>query len=142
MKDINGFEIIDVYSRKDAISDGVQIRIPDAIRMEAGIKFPMFVTKKVWEKYLVAPIEMKEQSFDGRVWDLLSIFRHFAPKTSSNKFTMQVIFRMPDKGNWEKHEVIFEGDREMRAVNFECTIEAMDFDDASPVIIINCPGED
>ncbi|MEW6586644.1 MAG: DUF6573 family protein, partial [Nitrospirota bacterium] len=46
-----GFEVIDTYSRAEAIADGVLVDVTDTAR-EAGILFPVAVTRSVLEEYI------------------------------------------------------------------------------------------
>ena len=46
-----GAEVIYAYTRKDALTDGVQIDVSEVAR-EAGLKFPVYLTRAVWESYV------------------------------------------------------------------------------------------
>ena len=46
-----GAEVIYAYTRKDALNDGVQIDVSEVAR-EAGLKFPVYLTRAVWENYV------------------------------------------------------------------------------------------
>jgi len=63
---------ISVYTRKQAIEDGVLIDVSDTAR-EAGFVVPVAVTAGVWG--LVEPSEVEHdrwgQSEQGRLWDVL-----------------------------------------------------------------------
>ena len=69
-------EIISVYSRAQALEDGVLADISSLAR-EAGFKFPVAVTQGVWG-VLNPSEELKAegQDFNGRAWDMLTILRH------------------------------------------------------------------
>lgn len=72
----DGAEIISVYTRAQALEDGVLVDITELAR-EAGFKFPVAVTQGVWG--VLNPTEelMTEgQDINGRAWDLLTILRH------------------------------------------------------------------
>lgn len=151
MKDQNGWEIIDVYSRKQAVSDGVQMEANPETRKEAGIKFPVFLTRTVYEKYIRVPKDFDQfgQSEDGRLWDLFTIFRHYARNADSSFIEFKFIVCMPDKGDWlpnEKWERSMNerGDRTKthRLVTLHAVIGPLDFDDPQPAITIMLPGED
>ncbi len=85
-------EPVSVYTRRNAIDDGVLIDLSETAEVrEAGIKFPLAVTIGVY--HILKPSEKLRnygQSFEGRLWDMLSVFRleakrsggdtiHFAP---------------------------------------------------------------
>ena len=137
------WEVIDTYSRKDALADGVQVEIPENIRKEAGVKYPVFVTEQVWKKYLEPPQEFPEQDLEGRIWDLLTILKMKARNTKGNVMEMTVLFRMPEKGDWEINEYFDrKTGREMRYVRLKAIAGPLDFDDRSPAITIMKPNED
>lgn len=65
-------DVISMYSRSDAISDGVLVPISPTLCNEAGIKFPVAVTDTIWNGY-IDPSNISQlpgQSVDGRLWDL------------------------------------------------------------------------
>ena len=137
MKD---WEIIHTYTRKQAINDGVQVRIPDQLIEEAGIKYPMFVTRNVWDEYLSVPVELVGyQDLDGRIWDMLFMFAMEARKISGDRLIFQVVFQILKDRKWQNNE---KGDECYREVTLYAVIGAMDFDDPSPAITIMKPGED
>jgi Family of unknown function (DUF6573) len=72
-----GFKVIDVYSRADALEDGTLVDV-SAVAREAGIKFPVAVTRTVWEAY-IEPSEHDRQRWaqdtQGRLWDTVWMLR-------------------------------------------------------------------
>ena len=146
--DFLGRELIDVYSRKQAIADGVQFQIPENLRKEAGFNFPIFVTQKVYQKYLTPPKheDFTEQSFTGRTWDLLSVLYYKAIHCASNSIQIKVLFRMPDNGDWENNETFFKEqqtvNKTLRIVTLHSLIGPLDFDNPAPAITISHPNED
>ena len=69
-----GAEIIDAYSRAQAIEDGVLVDVSSVAR-EAGIRFPVAMTRTVWSKYVEVPEGVKCQDESGRLWDILWMLR-------------------------------------------------------------------
>mgnify|MGYP001274318246 CR=1 FL=1 len=63
-------EIIHSYSRKQAIEDGVLVDVSDMSR-EAGFRFPVAVTRTVWDTILTPNPSDPAQSISGRLWDCL-----------------------------------------------------------------------
>ena len=55
-----GAEVIYAYTRKDALADGVQIDVSEVAR-EAGPKFPVYLTRAVWENYVRVPDGVRGQ---------------------------------------------------------------------------------
>jgi len=67
-------EVISSYSRAQAIEDGVLVDVSSVAR-EAGIKFPVAMTRTVWGKYVEVPEGVQCQDETGRLWDVLFMFR-------------------------------------------------------------------
>ena len=142
MSDFDDMKIISTYTTKEAIADGYLVRVADGESREAGIKFPVYLTRAVWDKYVEVPAGMEsEQNLSGRLWDILWMFRIAAKSTPGQLLLFKLNCRLPDKGNWEKNERI-DGDRLTRTVTLKAFITAQDFDDPSPAIFIMKPDED
>jgi len=144
MKDINEWEIISTYSTKQAVADGFLVKVESDSSKEAGIKFPVYITRAAWDKYVEVPVGMERfQNLSGRLWYILYMFAFVARKTDSS--TMDFVFycAIPDLGNWEKHEALEDkNNRQLRRVTLKSVIQAQDFDDPSPAIFIMKPNED
>ncbi len=70
------FEVISTYSRAQALEDGVLVDV-SALAREAGFKFPVAVTRAVWD--VLDPsddLKAQGQSWTGRAWDMFTILRH------------------------------------------------------------------
>jgi len=69
-------DVIHSYTRTQAIEDGVLVDVTPVAR-EAGIKFPVALTRAVWDKYVVPGPRAKEygQTKSGRLWDTLWMLR-------------------------------------------------------------------
>ena len=67
-----GFEVVSVYTREQAIADGVLVDVT-TIAKEAGFKLHTVVTRNVWERCVGVPerLEGQGQSEEGRLWDVL-----------------------------------------------------------------------
>lgn len=69
-------EIISIYTRAQALEDGVLVDITELAR-EAGFKFPVAVTQGVWG--VLNPtreLAAEGQSWNGRAWDMLTVLRY------------------------------------------------------------------
>ena len=93
--------IISSYSRADAIEDGFLIQIDEKMSQEAGFKFPIAISRDVWEKYVYWTDEdTKRQTYQdlkGRLWDVLCMLM-FAIRRSRNvnerlRFSFSVVPR-------------------------------------------------
>jgi hypothetical protein len=62
------------YSRADAIKDGVLIDASATAR-EAGIRYPVALTRAVWERCVAVPPGVVCQDEAGRLWDVLWLLR-------------------------------------------------------------------
>jgi len=72
-------DIIHSYTRADAIADGSLIDISADIRAECGIRFPIALTRAVWNEYVRVPEELTNlQDEPGRLADILVMFHHAA----------------------------------------------------------------
>jgi len=80
--------IIDIYSRADAINDGVLIEVENELLEEVGIKFPTAVTNGLTELLDDMP---KHESLRGRVIDMLTMFTYAVKGTiPSEKIAVEV----------------------------------------------------
>jgi hypothetical protein len=120
-------EVISSYSRAQAIEDGVLVDV-SATAKEAGIKFPVVVTRGVWESYVAVPEGCEGiQNEAGRLWDIVWMLRHAirnSPKGSELTYQLSVVTRP------EHQELVT-----LRSV-------CGPGDDAEPVITVMLPDED
>ena len=91
----NGFEIISVYTRAQAIEDGVLLDVTSTAK-ETGIRFPVAVTAGLWNKYIVPSGILRDegQSIQGRLWDVLWMFRNAASHCTNSLMFFKVLFLM------------------------------------------------
>ncbi len=71
----DGAEVISVYTRAQAIEDGVLVDVSELAK-EAGFRFPVAVTRRLFESVLEPNEQLKKehgQSYNGRAWDMFSI---------------------------------------------------------------------
>lgn len=144
MKDSNGWEIVSTYSTKQAVDDGFLVKVASESSKEVGIKFQVYLTRAVWDKYVEVPKGMElVQNLSGRLWDVLFMFAFHARNVSSNFLQFDFISFMPDEGNWEPNEKLESPENRLnRLVTLKAVIQAQDFDDPSPAIFIMKPNED
>jgi hypothetical protein len=89
-----GWNVIHVYTREQAIADGVLVDVSYMGR-QVGIRIPVAVTQAVWAEYVAVPEGVSCQDEQGRLWDILWMFRFEAanPKNRENEmmlFTLRV----------------------------------------------------
>ncbi len=129
---VEDFDIIDRYTRAQAIEDGVLVDLCQdetaSLVYEAGFRLPLAMTVTAFSK-TVAPVggELPPgQDAKGRLWDVLNLLR-FAirrnPDTDRVHFTVAV-------WNGERHEDV------------KLWAQIGPGDDGQPVITIMLEGED
>jgi hypothetical protein len=62
--------VIYSYTRSQAIADGMQVEVTKTAQ-EAGIRFPVFLTRAVFDAYVAVPPEVAGQDETGRLWDII-----------------------------------------------------------------------
>ena len=126
------FVVIHTYTRAQALEDGVLIDVTDMAH-EAGIKHPTAVSTNLYHNYIVPPLALAKegQSIEGRLWDMLCIFRGAALRSSSDTIEFPVRFRMlPSVGRPSPGEII------------SITARVHPGDCGEPVITLMLPGDD
>lgn len=129
MTDTNEFTLISVYTREQAIADGVLVDISETAK-EAGFKWPVAVTVAVWVE-VVTPTPHDErdgQSQEGRLWDILTMAR-LAAKASKGD-SDSVLF-----------QVLVLRERKQETVTLKMVLSA-EAPDGGPCLTIMLPGED
>jgi hypothetical protein len=124
-----GAEVIYAYTRKDALADGVQIDVSKVAR-EAGLKFPVYLTRAVWENYVRVPDGVRCQDEQGRLWDVLWLLRCAARRTSGPEMLFRLHVRNDNR------------DRTPPLVTLKAVCGPRDIDDPSAVITVLMPDED
>jgi hypothetical protein len=120
--------IIYSYTRKDAIEDGMQVRLDDSIVKEAGFVFPVYITsgiQNIIDRSVASNYHYND--IDGVTWDILSMLM-FAIKTSSKTNDIEVVVRINGAGRKKNY-------------HFLAQIGPVDIDDPSPAITIMFPEE-
>lgn len=85
-------EIISSYSRAQAIEDGFLVDVTETAR-EAGIKYPVALTRAVWNQYVEVPAGVQCQDVQGRLWDVLCMFRFKARIAGGDTLSYQLHVR-------------------------------------------------
>lgn len=75
-------EVIYFYTRKQAIADGFQVDV-STIAKEAGIQFPVFLTRRLRDKYVSIPEGVPGQDEAGWLWDVVWMLRCAIAASSS-----------------------------------------------------------
>src|SRR5262245_8181285 len=88
------FDVIYSYSRSQAIADGFQIEVTKVAR-QAGISFPVCLTRAVFENYVAVPPGVTAQDEPGRLWDIVwmtrfAILRMRSPRRQRSEVTDRI----------------------------------------------------
>lgn len=121
--------IIHAYSRSEAIQDGEQIDVTKSAT-EAGIRFPVFLSRSVFETYVTVPPDVLGQDEAGRLWDIVWMTRCAIKQRSvaDNRISVELYVRN-DNGA-------------PKLVQLVAACGPLDIDDERPAITITMPGED
>ena len=111
-------EIIYSYTRKQALADGEQIDVSEVAR-EAGLKFPVYLTRAVWESYVTVPDGVRCQDEKGRLWDIVWMLRCAARRTSGPQMLFGLHVRNDNR------------DRTPPLVNLKAVCGPRDIDDSA-----------
>lgn len=120
--------VISAYSRTQAIEDGVLVEV-STVAKEAGLTFPVAVTRAVWDAYVEVPPGVICQDEAGRLWDILYML-HLAIRRGHGG--VEVLYKLHVRN--DNH------DRTPPLVILKAVCGPGD--DAEPVITIMLPKED
>lgn len=121
-------EIIYAYTRKQAVADGFQVEV-SKIASEAGIRFPVFLTRTVFESFVAVPEGVEGQDEAGRLWDVLTMLR-FATRKAAHGHS-----RLPFA------LYVRNDNRKPKLVKLVAHCGALDMDDPQSAITILLPEE-
>jgi len=122
-------EVIYSYSRAQAVADGVQIEVTK-VAAEAGIKFPVFLTRTVYDAYVTVPPDVSAQDEAGRLWDIVWMLRFgiLRSKPALQRIPVALYVRNDNHRS--------------RLVKLVATCGPLDIDDPQPAITVMMPDED
>ncbi|HZM02020.1 MAG TPA: DUF6573 family protein [Candidatus Saccharimonadales bacterium] len=122
-------EVIYSYTRAQAIADGVQVEVTK-IAQEAGIRFPVFLTRAVYDAYVTVPPDVETQDEAGRLWDIINLLKFAIRKAQPGQT------RLPF-GIYVRND-----HHRPRLVKLIATCGPLDMNDPQPAITIMLPHED
>lgn len=120
------FDVIDVYSRTEAIEDGLLVDLSSTAR-EAGVPYPVAVTSTVYADCIGFPVDDSVWDENERVRDLLTTVSAFVRMAKGER---EVMFEMP----------IFDDDGECQPIALKLVCGPGDM--GEPVLTILKPEED
>ena len=122
-------EPIYTYTRAQALADGFQVDV-STTAAEAGIRFPVYLTRGVYDRYVAVPPGVSGQDEAGRLWDIVWMLRFAIIRASPGCDRLVVAL-------YVRNDAL-----RSRLVKLVATAGAKDIDDPSPAITVMLPDED
>ena len=122
------FDLVYSYTRTQAVADGVQVEV-SKVAAEAGIRFPVFLTRTVFDAYVTVPPGVTAQDEAGRLWDIvwMTRFAIIRARPGVSRLPVALYVRNADRS---------------RLVKLVAVCGPLDFDDPAPAITVMLPDED
>ena len=117
------------YTRAQAVADGVQVEVTKTAQ-EAGIKFPMFLTRTVYDAYVAVPPDVTCQDEAGRLWDVVWMTR------------FGILRARPGVDRIPVALYVRNDNRRAKLVKLIAQCGPLDIDDPAPAITVMLPDED
>ena len=124
------WDVVYQYTRSQAIADGFQIEVTKTAQ-EAGIRFPVFITRGVYEQCVAVPPGVTGQDEAGRLWDVVWMLRFAIIRSQPGTSRLTVALYVRNSDN-----------RPPRLTKLIATAGAVDIDDPAPAITLMLPDED
>jgi hypothetical protein len=121
--------VIYSYTRAQAVADGVQVEVTKVAR-EAGITFPVFLTRTVFDAYVTVPPRVTAQDEAGRLWDVVWMLRFAIRRARPGADRLPVALYVRND------------DRAAKLIKLVATCGPLDIDDPQPAITVMMPDED
>lgn len=116
------------YTRAQAIEDGEQVDVSSTAR-EAGITYPVFLTRAVWAAYVEVPPCVTCQDEAGRLWDIVWMLRFAIKSAKPGCDRVPVCLYVRNRGG-------------RKLVKLIAQAGPKDIDDPNPAITVMMPDED
>jgi hypothetical protein len=121
--------VVYAYTRSQAVADGFQIEVTETAR-EAGILFPVFLTRAVYDAYVTVPPGVEAQDEAGRLHDILTMLRFAIHKAQ------------PDQDRLYFALYVRNDNRRPKLVKLIATCGALDIDNPRAAITVMLPKEE
>jgi hypothetical protein len=122
-------DVIYTYTRARAVADGLQVDVTKTAQ-EAGIRFPVFITRTVYDAYVTVPPGVDAQDEAGRLWDVVWMLRFAIHKTAPGQDRLPFALYVRNDN------------RRPRLVKLVAACGPLDVDDPQPAITVMMPDED
>src|SRR4051794_4325133 len=127
--EVENLPVIYSYTRSQAIADGFQVEV-SKVAQEAGITFPVFLTRAVYDRFVTVPPGVTTQDEAGRLWDIVWMLRFAIRKAQPSQTRLPVAL------------YIRNDNQRARLIKLIATCGPLDMDDAAPAITVMMPDED
>jgi len=117
------------YTRAQAVADGLQVEVTKTAA-EAGIRFPVFITRAVFDSFVTVPPGVTAQDEAGRLWDILWMLRFAILRSRPGCDRLAVALYVRNDN------------RAARLIKLIAVCAALDIDDPQPSITVMMPDED
>ncbi len=116
-------QVIYSYTRAQAVADSAQVEV-SKVASEAGIRFPVFLTRAVYDAYVTVPPNVTGQDEAGRLWDLVWMLRFAIRKAQPGQSRLPFALYVRNDN------------RAAKLVKPVATCGALDLDDPQPAITV------
>src|ERR1022692_4874672 len=121
--------VIYAYSRSQAVADGLQVEV-SKVAQEAGIRFPVFLTRAVYDSFVLVPPGITGQDEAGRLWDIVWMLRFAIRKAQPGQARLPFALYVRNDNHRPK------------LVKLIARCGPLDLDDPQPAITVMLPEED
>lgn len=90
--DPNNWPLLCAYTRADAIEDGFLVDVSETAK-GAGFRYPVALTRPVYDAYVQVPPGVEGQDESGRLWDILFMCGLKMRKTSGDRCFFELLVR-------------------------------------------------
>ncbi len=121
--------VIYSYTRAQAVADGVQVEVTKTAR-EAGISFPVFLTRTAFDSFVAVPPGVTGQDEAGRLWDIVWMLRFAIMRARPGVQRIPVALYVRNDN------------RRATLIKLIASCGPLDIDDPQPAITVMLPDED
>jgi hypothetical protein len=122
-------EVIYAYTRAQAVADGFQVEVTKTA-LQAGIRFPVFLTRTVYDAYVTVPPNVTGQDEAGRLWDIVWMLRFAVQRSRPGCDRLPVALYVRNDN------------RPAKLIKLVATCGPLDMDNPHPAITVMMPDED
>ena len=121
--------VVYAYTRSQAVADGLQIEVTQTAK-EAGIKYPVFLTRSVFERFVAVPEGVTGQDEAGRLFDIIWMTRYAIQQNRRGGDRVPVLLSVRNDN------------RAAKPVQLIAACGPLDVDDPQPAITVMLPEDD